>query len=76
MQFIEKQWRNSMKMWICRDEDGLLKLLFEQYPYKKVYEKIIVWDNDSEWGHIELNRDLYPEVTFENSPQEVELKLK
>ena len=23
-----------------------------------------------------LNEDLFPEVTFENSPQEVELKLK
>lgn len=65
-----------MKMYLCRDEDGLLQLLFEQYPYKKIYEKIIVWYNDSEWGYVELDRDLYPEVTFENSPQEVELLIK
>lgn len=63
-------------MYLCRDEDGLLQLLFEQYPYKKIYEKIIVWYNDSEWGYVELDRDLYPEVTFENSPQEVELLIK
>lgn len=62
-----------MKMWIARDEDGLLNLFFEEEPYRKVYERIIVWTN--EWGDVGLDEELFPEVTFENSPMEVELKL-
>ena len=63
-----------MKMWIARDEDGLLNLFLKEKPYHKVYERIIVWTN--EWGDVGLENDLFPEVTFENSPMEVELVLK
>ena len=64
-----------MKMWIARDEDGLLQLLFEKEPRKEIYERIVVWRNDSMWDAVALDRDSYPEVTFENSPKEVKLKL-
>jgi hypothetical protein len=65
-----------MKMWICRDEDGLLHLEFtDKPPFKSIYERTVVWASNSEWGTVELDRTSYPEVTFENSPQEVELKL-
>ena len=65
-----------MKLWICRDEDGLLHLEFtDKPPFKSIYERIVVWASNSEWGSVELDRTSYPEVTFENSPMEVELKL-
>ena len=65
-----------MKIWICRDEDGLLHLEFtDKPPFKSIYEKTVVWASNSEWGSVELDRTSYPEVTFENSPMEVELKL-
>ena len=58
-----------MKMWIARERGGML-LLFRFRP----------WLTDiSEWVHIGgcvvLDTKIFPEVTFENSPQEVELKL-
>jgi hypothetical protein len=67
------------KMFLCRDGDGCLHLLIgHHYPYKGVYEGIEVWRMCDEFfavDDIDLNRNLYTEVTFENSPQEVELKL-
>ena len=64
-----------MKMWLCRDEDGLLNLFADTIPHKKIYERIIIWENDEEMGKIVMDSAEYPEVTFGNSPQEVELKL-
>ena len=61
-----------MKLWIARDKDNTL-IIFQSKP---------LLDNKCNWYEI-LNEDfmlipeyLFPEVTFENSPQEVELKLK
>lgn len=59
-----------MKLWIARDYTGLWA--FSERPDKKhdefisatIYCKIY-----------QLDSELFPEVTFENSPQEVELKL-
>ena len=65
-----------MKMWICRDKDGLLHLEFtDKPPFKSINERTVVWESNSEWGSVELDRTSFPEVTFENSPMEVELKL-
>ena len=58
-----------MKMWICRDKKGCRLTLHSEPP---------IWFEDWAWckGYIsELPREEYPEVTFENSPMEVELKL-
>lgn len=58
-------------LWIARDKNGFLRLFGEE-PYKNKkrdeWEPIIgsIWLNDSD----------FPEVTWENSPIEVELKLK
>lgn len=66
-----------MKMWICRDQEGLAAFIEEP---KKYYPNPID-ENDYWWiasGYDEpimLNPYLFPEVTFENSPMEVELKL-
>lgn len=56
-----------MKLWIARDEEGFIAI----YQEKPVYRH-------GEWYgglYIFLKKEIYPEVTFENSPQEVELKL-
>ena len=58
-----------MKMWIARDFGGGL-YLFPEKPIKLV--KYNCWDGE-DW--YKIDQDLFPEVTFENSPVEVELKL-
>lgn len=62
-----------MKMWIARDRWGALSL-FNHKPYS---DNGFWWaDRDiDEEGELCLEPDLLPEVTFENSPMEVELKL-
>lgn len=57
-----------MKLWIARDLDTTLKLHFEEptlFPANN-------WISSNEK---ELDFTLFPEVSFENSPMEVELKL-
>ena len=67
-----------MKMWIARDENGSLKL-FDKKPLQFLpsYDRSgYVWTVPRGYvNHITLDKRLYPEVTFENSPMEVELKL-
>lgn len=60
-----------MRLWVARNKDNTV-VLFQSKP---------ILNNNQEWDEI-LNEDfmlipeyLFPEVTFENSPQEVELKL-
>ena len=61
-----------MKYWIARDEDGELYLFDEEPKLHKSY----IWSTSTECGSsFRIDSDLFPEVTFENSPQEVELKL-
>lgn len=60
-----------MKLWIARTPLGTLSL-------HNVYPKYITDEQDSCWinGHVlYLDDYFFPEVTFENSPMEVELKL-
>lgn len=58
-----------MKFWIARDLSDLL-WLFEEKPYLNIYKD---WDSNENYFMIDENK--FPEVTFGNSPQEVELKL-
>lgn len=66
-----------MRYWIGRDKDGGLYL----YNYKPRKNEILERFTcsikpDGEWSEeYELDSHLFPEVTFENSPQEVEIKL-
>ena len=56
-----------MKLWAARDKDGMLTIHF--------YEPIL---DGFDWISLDyrvINEDMFPGVTFENSPQEVELKL-
>lgn len=59
-----------MKLWIARNEDGIL-FLYESKPYLDMDNE---WDSDDN-DYLVIYESQFPEVTFENSPQEVELKL-
>ena len=66
-----------MKMWIARATGNVLTL--HQSEPKKVRmdsdTKEFFWASDIETQSF-LSRSLFPEVTFENSPMEVELVIK
>lgn len=66
-----------MKLWIARDEDGDLNL-FDVKPQKfKPDHYSMVWTVHA-GGYINqmnLDKSLFPSVTFETSPQQVEIKL-
>lgn len=61
-----------MKLWIARDLDGDL-WLYNRKPEKKVWGGFIPTDDNCDIMAIDNN--LFSEVTFENSPQQVEIKL-
>ena len=60
-----------MKLWIARDQNGDL-FLYPIKPDRYVTECYVFFNGDDWWN---IDSDLFPEVTFENSPMEVELKL-
>lgn len=70
--YIIAEVDNTVKNWIARDKDGML-YLYDSKPY-------LPSDNasyyDSANGHYyDLPNDWFPELTFENSPKMVGLKL-
>ena len=60
-----------MEFWIARNKNGALALYTEEpiLYYNEYYE------GPYKSQSIDLDENLFPEVTFENSPQQVELKL-
>lgn len=63
-----------MKFWIARDKDGEL-CLYKTKPWKRENTDYHNDEFDCDDYFMDIDKDLFPEVTFENSPQEVELKL-
>ena len=61
-----------MKLWIARNDIGTLEIHQRKPSISKITGKT-VWVNGDFVGFV--FNDNFPEVTFENSPQEVELKL-
>ena len=61
-----------MKMWIARNIDNTL-VLFQSKP---ILTDEIIWDEILNEDSMFIPEYLYPEVTFENSPMEVELVIK
>ena len=57
-----------MKLWIARDKSGLLCLYDKKPTFDGDY-----WVSSDSWSFLDL--EYFPEVTFENSPKEIELKL-
>ena len=66
--------KNSMKMWIAIAESGDLKF-YQTKPQHEVSMLTggIYWTDKLD--SYKIDDRLFPEVTFENSPMEVELKL-
>lgn len=62
-----------MKFWIARGFSSSLNL-FNNKPFLE-YDAIYCVDGLRD-AAIEIDENLFPEVTFENSPQEIEIKLK
>lgn len=60
-----------MKMWISRDSNGDLHL-HSTKPEKQTYIWTSVFTDGKDYT---IDYKLFPSVTFENSPQKVELKL-
>ena len=60
-----------MTLWIARDKNWEYLTLFTDFPYAQNG----VWRVPGHDNMVSLNPDTFPEVTFENSPQLVELKL-
>lgn len=66
-----------MELWIARDEIGLLAV-YQKMPYKRydTFTRKYHWCITSSSGnYMCLPDSLFPEVTFENSPQKVKLEL-
>ena len=63
-----------MKFWIARSECGYLTL-YKTKPKKEVsmLSMKTYWNDGNE--SFTIDNRLFPEVTFENSPKKVELKL-
>ena len=56
-------------LWIARDKDGTLRLFYNKpHRYKNYF--------GGSPCNVSLMVEEFPSVTFENSPQQVELKLK
>lgn len=62
-----------MKLWIARDKDKSL-FLYLNKPILNNDTFTVNWD-EPHWWDAQLTNDMFSEVTFENSPQEVEIKL-
>ena len=61
-----------MKLWIARNDGGTLEIHQREPSISKITGKP-VWVNGGFLGFI--FNDIFHEVTFENSPQEIEIKL-
>ena len=66
-----------MKLWIARTEGNVLTLHQSQPRKVRMDEESdnYFWASDIETQSF-LNKNLFPEVTFENSPMEVEINLE
>lgn len=60
-----------MKFWIARDKSKVIKL----FTIKPEYNSILDEWKGYDFEEIEMRKFDFPEVTFENSPQQVEIKL-
>lgn len=60
-----------MKLWIARDKYGLE--LTNEKPVLNARKT--TWLTSDNANYIHLDDEMFPEVTFEDSPMEVELKL-
>lgn len=60
-----------MKLWVARNKSKIIKLFTIEPEYNSILDEWKGYD----FEEIELSILNFTEVTFENSPQKVELKL-
>ena len=67
-----------MKLWIARDEGAAYCYIFTTKPEKRYshFYECEIWTTHRPNHSMSLDVYDFPEVTFENSPMEVELVLK
>lgn len=63
-----------MKLWIARDYDKEL-CLYKTKPWKRENTDYHNNEFDCDDDFMIIDSESFPEVTFENSPQQVEIKL-
>lgn len=72
------------EFWIARDSDGMLKIsnkklsLWESNSFgaDERDDYVMAWFNDGgKDNSLYINKKLFPEVTFENSPQKVRIEM-
>ena len=59
-----------MELWIARESDGDLYAYETKPSYDEIDDN---WDGGGKWFYMDIH--LFPEVTFENSPQKVKIEL-
>lgn len=67
-----------MELYIARDKDNSLSLCSHKQIYCALFgswEQPKEFYNDDYSFHAYISENLFPEVTFENSPMKVEVKL-
>lgn len=64
------------KLWVARDKDGNQLFAYKSKPVRNNRLKVFEANEISPFDEpILLYDELFPEVTWENSPQQVELRL-
>lgn len=65
--------KRGLSVWIARDKDGEISI-YKNKPWKRENEPYHNGEFDSDDYYINIDKELYPEITWENSPKEFELK--
>lgn len=63
----------GLSVWIARDKDGEISI-YKNKPWKRENEPYHNGEFDSDDYYINIDKELYPEITWENSPKEFKLK--
>ena len=57
-------------MWIARDRSGILRIYENEPKVDKRKQEII-----SIGGYYDININLFPQITFDNSPKKIKIEL-
>lgn len=63
-------------MWVTRDKNGLLTLWVNEYPKRKHGIWIVLEEDNYEYWGVPIDKNLFPNLTWEDEPIEVELTIK
>lgn len=66
-------------MWITRSKHGILSLFVNDYPHRAYNEQWLAYSDghlDCEYRGVTIEKNIFPELKWEDEPVEVELALK